>query len=80
MLPHGAQGSWEGSAVYLAKELRESRIRVNAADPGYTATDFSDYRDTRRVEQSARSAAYLATLPEDGPTRGLLRHDGPLPW
>jgi NAD(P)-dependent dehydrogenase (short-subunit alcohol dehydrogenase family) len=41
MLPHGAQGSWEGSAVYLAKELRDTRIRVNAADPGYTATDFN---------------------------------------
>jgi hypothetical protein len=41
MLPHGAQGSWEGSAVYLAEELRHTRIRVNAADPGYTATDFN---------------------------------------
>jgi hypothetical protein len=44
MLPHGAQGSWEGSAVYLAKELRDTRIRVNAADPGYTATDFNVVR------------------------------------
>jgi hypothetical protein len=41
MLPHRAQGSWEGLAIYLAKELRDTRIRVNAADPGYTATDFN---------------------------------------
>jgi NAD(P)-dependent dehydrogenase (short-subunit alcohol dehydrogenase family) len=40
MLPHGAQGSSEGSAVYLAKKLRDTRIRVNAADPGYQATDL----------------------------------------
>jgi NAD(P)-dependent dehydrogenase (short-subunit alcohol dehydrogenase family) len=44
MLPHGAQGSWEGSAIYLAKELRDTRIRVNVADPGYTATDFNAVR------------------------------------
>jgi NAD(P)-dependent dehydrogenase (short-subunit alcohol dehydrogenase family) len=44
MLPHGAQGSWEGPAIYLAKELRDTRIRVNAADPGYTATDFNAVR------------------------------------
>jgi hypothetical protein len=44
MLPHGAQGSWEGSAIYLAKERRDTRIRVNAADPGYTATDFNAVR------------------------------------
>lgn len=30
--------------VQFAHELRATPIKVNAADPGYTATDFNDYR------------------------------------
>jgi hypothetical protein len=35
-LPHGAQASWEGSAIYLAMKLRDSRIRSTPMRPGET--------------------------------------------
>jgi NAD(P)-dependent dehydrogenase (short-subunit alcohol dehydrogenase family) len=66
--------------VQLAKELRDTRIKVNAADPGYTATDFNQHRGTQTLEQGARSAVRLATLPADGPTGGFFAEEGPLPW
>ena len=66
--------------VQLAKELRETGIKINAADPGYTATDFNRYQGTRSVEQGARAAVRLATLPADGPTGGFFAEEGPLPW
>ena len=55
------------TAMY-AKELRDTKIKVNAANPGYTATDFNDHRGFRTVTEGAEPSVYLATLPDDGPT------------
>jgi NAD(P)-dependent dehydrogenase (short-subunit alcohol dehydrogenase family) len=66
--------------VLFADELRDTGIKVNAADPGYTATDFNGYRGTQTVEEGARAAVRLALLDCDGPTGGFFNADGPLPW
>ncbi|MGI4790103.1 MAG: SDR family oxidoreductase [Janthinobacterium lividum] len=66
--------------VIFAAELKEDGIKVNSADPGYTATDLNQHRGTRTVEQGARVAVRLATLPDDGPTGGYFDEDGPVPW
>ncbi len=66
--------------VEFAKELRDTPIKVNAADPGYTTTDMNNHSGTRTVEKGARAAVHLATLPEDGPTGGFFDEDGALPW
>ncbi len=66
--------------VQLAKELRESGIKVNAADPGFTATDLNGHRGPQPVEVGARASVYLATLGEDGPTAGFFDKDGRVPW
>jgi NAD(P)-dependent dehydrogenase (short-subunit alcohol dehydrogenase family) len=66
--------------VAFAKELRPTPIKINAACPGYVATDLNDHSGTRTVEQGAEIALQLATLPADGPTGGYFNEDGPLPW
>lgn len=66
--------------VIFAAELKDTPIKVNAADPGFTATDLNQHRGTRTVEQGAAAAVRLATLPEDGPTGGYFDEDGPVPW
>jgi len=53
--------------VMYAKELRDTPIKVNAANPGFTATDFNDHRGFRSAAEGAEPSVYLATLPEDGP-------------
>ena len=68
------------ATVQFAKELLKTPIKVNSADPGYTATDMNDHQGTRSVEQGARVAVRLATLPADGPTGGFFDEDGLLPW
>ena len=66
--------------VQFAHELRETPIKVNAADPGYVATDMNRHQGVRTVEQGAATPVRLATLPPDGPTGGYFNDDGPVPW
>lgn len=53
------------TAMY-AKELVDSPIKVNAANPGYCATDFNHNSGFRTAEEGARVSVHLATLPADG--------------
>jgi NAD(P)-dependent dehydrogenase (short-subunit alcohol dehydrogenase family) len=61
------------TAMY-AKELRDTPIKVNAANPGFTATDFTDGRGVRSAAQGAEPSVHLATLPADGPSGILWGH------
>ena len=66
--------------VHLAYELRDTKIKVNSADPGYTKTDLNDNRGTQPVEVGAMEATRLALLDDDGPTGQSFSKDGPNPW
>jgi NAD(P)-dependent dehydrogenase (short-subunit alcohol dehydrogenase family) len=66
--------------VQLAYELRDTGIKVNSADPGYTKTDLNHNRGTQTVEQGAAEAIRLALLPDDGPTGTFSANEGPNPW
>ncbi len=66
--------------VVLASELADTPIKVNAADPGYVATDLNQHSGPRTVAQGATEAVRLATLPPDGPTGGYFDEDGPVAW
>ncbi len=56
------------------RELAETPIRVNAANPGLTDTDLTSHRGIRPVERDAEPIVHLATLPDDGPSGALYRH------
>jgi NAD(P)-dependent dehydrogenase (short-subunit alcohol dehydrogenase family) len=66
--------------VQYARELRDTRILINAACPGYCATDLNGFRGVRTPEQGAAIAIQLATLPDDGPTGGFFEDTGVVPW
>ncbi len=66
--------------VQFAKELESTRIKVNAACPGFIATDLNNFRGTGAVEQGAREPVRLALLDANGPTGTFSSADGPLPW
>jgi NAD(P)-dependent dehydrogenase (short-subunit alcohol dehydrogenase family) len=66
--------------VAYAKELRETGIKVNAANPGFTATDLNNHRGHLTVEQGAVIAVRLATLGPDGPTGTSQDENGTVPW
>ena len=66
--------------VQLAYELRDTAIKVNSADPGYTATDLNGHRGHQTVPEGAAEAIRLALLEDDGPTGSFSNSDGRVPW
>ncbi|WP_243845121.1 SDR family oxidoreductase [Mumia sp. ZJ1417] len=61
-----------------AKALPE--FRVNAVDPGYTATDLNGHRGTQTVEEGAAASVRAATVDPQGPTGAFFGRDGFVPW
>lgn len=55
-------------------------FRINAADPGYTATDFNGHRGYQTVMEGTDAIVGLATTAPDGPTGGFFDRHGPVPW
>ncbi|MGW1467236.1 SDR family NAD(P)-dependent oxidoreductase [Streptomyces sp. NPDC002308] len=56
------------------------RMRINAVEPGYTATDLNRHAGLQTVEQGAEIIVRMAQQGTDGPTGGYFDVAGPLPW
>ena len=65
--------------VVQAGMLQDTPIKVNAAHPGSVKTDMNPGGDLT-VEEGAKTAVMLATLPDDGPTGGFFHLGETLPW
>jgi NAD(P)-dependent dehydrogenase (short-subunit alcohol dehydrogenase family) len=68
-----------GYVVHLAYELKDTAIKVNAADPGSVVTDMNAQGELK-VEVGAKTPVDLATLPADGYTGKLIHLGEELPW
>ena len=66
--------------LQYAIELRGTRIKVNAADPGHCATDINGRLGDRLPSEAAKIIVQLATLPEEGPSGAFIGEDGVRPW
>ncbi|MFR9805373.1 SDR family NAD(P)-dependent oxidoreductase [Pseudonocardia sp. RS010] len=56
------------------------RFRVNAADPGYTATDLNGHHGHQTVSEGTDAIVELAQVGPDGPTGSYRDRRGVLPW
>ncbi len=66
--------------IHLARELRDTNVKVNAAHPGWVKTSVGGVNAPMEVEDSAKTSIQLATLNDDGASGGFF-HDGEaLPW
>ena len=71
--------------IMLAYELRDTPFKVNAVDPGYTATDFNHHSGPGSVADAAARLVKAALLGPDGPTSQFFSDDnapetGISPW
>jgi NAD(P)-dependent dehydrogenase (short-subunit alcohol dehydrogenase family) len=55
-------------------------MRINAVDPGYTATDLNGHAGTKTVEQGAEAIVRMACVDASGPTGAFVDEHGTVPW
>ena len=53
---------------------------MNAACPGFTATELNNFEGTRTVQQAGREPVGLALLGANDPTGTFSNEDGPPSW
>ncbi len=66
--------------VQLAYELKDTKIKVNAAHPGWVKTDMGGEGAMMEIEDGAKTSVALATIGSDGPNGAYMHMGEPLPW
>ena len=66
--------------VHLAAELRDTKVKVNSAHPGWVKTEMGTDAAPMEIPEGAKTSVQLALLPADGPTGGYFHMGEPLPW
>jgi NAD(P)-dependent dehydrogenase (short-subunit alcohol dehydrogenase family) len=64
----------------LAYELKNSKVKVNAAHPGWVKTDLGGEGAVMETSDGAKTSVELALIGEAGPNGAYLHLGEPLPW
>jgi NAD(P)-dependent dehydrogenase (short-subunit alcohol dehydrogenase family) len=80
-----SKAALNGYTIALAYELRDTLFKVNAVDPGYTATDFNHHSGPGTVVEAGARVVKAATLDAKRPTGQFYSDDnspetGISPW
>jgi NAD(P)-dependent dehydrogenase (short-subunit alcohol dehydrogenase family) len=73
-VPYAASKAVIALTVQYAKNL--TGTRVNASDPGYTATDFNRHTGHQTVTEGTDATVALAAIDQNGPTGELHNRTG----
>ncbi len=66
--------------IHLAAELKDSKIKVNSAHPGWVKTDLGTEYAQLEVSEGAKTSVDLALLGPEGPTGKFIHAGSELPW
>ena len=66
--------------IHLAHELKDTKIKVNSAHPGWVKTDMGTEAAPMEIPEGAKTGVALALLANDGPTGGFFHLGKTLPW
>lgn len=66
--------------VFLANALKETNIKVNAANPGWVQTSIGSDQAPLTPEEGAKTGVALALLDNNGPTGTFSQAGESLPW
>jgi NAD(P)-dependent dehydrogenase (short-subunit alcohol dehydrogenase family) len=66
--------------VHLAHELKDTKIKVNSAHPGWVKTKMGGPSAPVELADGGKTSVQLALLADDGPTGGFFHLGERLPW
>jgi NAD(P)-dependent dehydrogenase (short-subunit alcohol dehydrogenase family) len=66
--------------IHLAHELKDTKIKVNSAHPGWVKTDMGTDAAPMEIPEGGKTGVELALLDESGPTGGFFHLGQRLPW
>lgn len=66
--------------AWLATELKDTAIKVNALCPGYNATDMNNHAGTQPPSEGAKLVVRAATFGPDGPNGTFFDVSGTVGW
>jgi NAD(P)-dependent dehydrogenase (short-subunit alcohol dehydrogenase family) len=66
--------------IHLAHALKDTKIKVNSAHPGWVKTDMGTDAAPMEIPDGVKTSVQLATLGSDGPTGGYFHMGESLPW
>lgn len=70
-----------GLTVKFAARFKETNIKINSVDPGFTATyPGTEQWGARPVSEGAQGIIWAATLPDDGPTGQFFKDGKIVSW
>ena len=75
-----SKAALNGFTLALATRIKGTSLKINAAHPGWVKTDLGGSAAPMLVEEGAKTAVRLATLPADGPNGEFFHLEERLPW
>jgi NAD(P)-dependent dehydrogenase (short-subunit alcohol dehydrogenase family) len=66
--------------VQLAYELKDTKIKVNSAHPGWVKTDMGGPAAPMEIVDGAKTSVALALIDADGPNGAFIHVGKTLPW
>jgi NAD(P)-dependent dehydrogenase (short-subunit alcohol dehydrogenase family) len=66
--------------IHLAYELKDTKIKVNSAHPGWVKTDMGTDAAPMEIPEGGKTGVELALLGAEGPNGGFFHLGKPLPW
>ena len=77
---NGSKAAVNMFTATLAYELRDTKVKVNSAHPGWVKTELGGEGAKMEIEDGAKTSVRLATLSADGPSGGYFHLGETLPW
>jgi NAD(P)-dependent dehydrogenase (short-subunit alcohol dehydrogenase family) len=66
--------------IHLAAELKDTKIKVNSAHPGWVKTEMGTDAAPMEIPEGAKTSVDLALLGPDGPNGRFIHLGQELPW
>lgn len=77
---NASKGAVNTFTIHLAAELKDTKIKVNSAHPGWVKTEMGTQHASMEIVDGAKTSVQLALIGSDGPNGRFIHLGNELPW